>query len=196
MPEAWLDEFEEGEAAPDLIGVNYYVTGERFLDHRVGLYPAHMRGGNGRDAYVDTEAARIELPPDALGWAARLRDVWERYNRPIAVTEAHLGDRPEEQVRWLLEAWSAAQVLRAEGADLRAVTVWTLFGAVDWNSLLRSCDGHYEAGAFDARHDPPRPTLLAEAAASLASTGRFEHPALDAPGWWRRDDRLHFRRSA
>ena len=196
VPEAWLDEFEGGEAAPDLIGVNYYVTGERFLDHRVGLYPAHMRGGNGRDAYVDTEAARIELPPDTLGWAARLRDVWERYRRPIAITEAHLGDRPEEQVRWLLEAWSAAQTLRAEGADLRAVTVWTLFGAVDWSSLLRSRDGHYEAGAFDARHDPPRPTLLAEAAASLAATGRFEHPALDVPGWWRRDDRLHFRRSA
>ena len=196
VPEAWLDEFEGGEAAPDLMGVNYYVTGERFLDHRVGLYPAHMHGGNGRHAYVDTEAARVDPVHGALGWAARLREVWERYRRPIAVTEVHLGDQPEEQVRWLLEAWDAARLLRAEGADVRAVTVWSLFGAVDWDSLLRCCNGRYEAGAFDARHDPPRPTLLAEAAAALASTGRFDHPALDAPGWWRRDDRLHVRRSA
>ena len=194
--EAWLDEFEDGEAAPDLMGVNHYVTGERFLDHRVGLYPAHMHGGNGRHAYVDTEAARVDLVHGALGWAARLREVWERYRRPIAVTEAHLGDRPEEQVRWLLEAWDAAQALRTEGADLRAVTVWALFGAVDWDSLLRCRNGRYEAGAFDARHDPPRPTLLAKAVAALAATGRFDHPALDTPGWWRRDDRLHVRRSA
>ena len=196
VPEGWLDEFEGGEAAPDVIGVNHYVTGERFLDHRVGLYPDALRGGNGRLAYVDTEAARIDMAEGALGWAARLREVWERYGRPIAVTEVHLGDRPEEQVRWLMEAWDAARALRAEGADIRAVTVWALFGAVDWDSLLRNRAGRYEAGAFDARHDPPRPTLLAEAVASLAATGDFEHPALSAPGWWRRADRLHARRSA
>ncbi len=196
VPEGWLDEFEGGEAAPDLIGVNHYVTGERFLDHRVGLYPEAMRGGNGRQSYVDTEAARVDVAEGELGWAARLREVWERYGRPIAVTEAHLGDQSEEQVRWLMEAWDAAQALRAEGADVRAVTVWALFGAVDWDSLLRRRAGRYEAGAFDARHDPPRPTLLAEAAASLAATGRFGHPALASPGWWRRADRLHVRRSA
>lgn len=196
VPAAWLDGFLGGEAAPDVLGVNHYVTGDRFLDHRVALYPAAMHGGNGWHAYVDTEAARVDLAPRDLGWAARLREVWARYRRPIAVTEAHLGDTPEEQVRWLLEAWQAARTLRAEGADLRAVTVWALFGAVDWDSLLRSRDGRYEPGAFDVRHDPPRPTLLAEAAAALAGTGRFDHPALDTPGWWRRDDRLHAKRSA
>lgn len=194
VPVAWLDDFLGGDAAPDVLGMNHYVTGDRFLDHRTALYPGCPRGGNGYHTYVDTEAARVELGHLDHGWAARLRELWERYGRPVAITEAHLGDVPEEQVRWLLEAWHAAQALRAEGADVRAVTIWALFGAVDWDSLLRERRGRYEPGAFDTRHDPPRPTLLADAAAVLARTGRLEHPVLHAPGWWRRDDRLHPRR--
>jgi dTDP-4-dehydrorhamnose reductase len=177
---------------PDLLGINHYVTSDRFLDHRTSLYPARLRGGNGRDAYVDTEAARMDLPSGTTGWEARLREAWERYSRPMAVTEAHLGCIDEdEQVRWLMEAWRAAQTLRAEGADIRAVTAWSLFGAVDWDSMLRRDRGRYEPGVWDARENPPRPTQLAAAVASLARTGQFEDPALSQSGWWRRDDRLH-----
>ncbi len=192
FPPSWIDEFRDGGAAPDLLGINHYVTSDRFLDHRTSLYPARLRGGNGRDAYVDTEAARMDLPPQATGWEARLREAWQRYGRPMAVTEAHLGcDDEDEQVRWLTEAWQAAQVLRDEGADIRAVTAWSLFGAMDWDSMLRHDRGRYEAGVWDVREDPPRPTRLAAAVASLACTGRFESPALAKPGWWRRDDRFH-----
>ena len=107
------------------------------------------------------------------------------------MTEAHLGCRDEaEQVRWLMEAWQAAAALRTEGADIRAVTAWSLFGAVDWDSMLRDGHGRYEAGVWDASADPPRPTQLAAAVASLARTGGFEDPALAKAGWWRRDDRL------
>jgi dTDP-4-dehydrorhamnose reductase len=192
FPSAWIDEFRGGDAAPDLLGINHYVTSDRFLDHRTSLYPARLRGGNGRDAYVDTEAARMDLPSGTTGWEARLREAWERYSRPMAVTEAHLGCVDEnEQVRWLVEAWQAAQALRAEGADIRAVTAWSLFGAVDWDSMLRRDRGRYEPGVWDVRENPPRPTQLAAAVASLARTGQFEDPALSQSGWWRRDDRFH-----
>ena len=192
FPPAWIDEFRGGGAAPNLLGINHYVTSDRFLDHRTGLYPPRLRGGNGRDAYVDTEAARMDLPAPLTGWEARLREAWRRYGRPMAVTEAHLACVDEaESVRWLAEAWAAAHALRAEGADIRAVTAWSLFGAVDWDSMLRQSRGHYEAGVWDARTNPPRPTRLAAAMASLAQTGRCDDPALAQPGWWRRDDRLH-----
>jgi hypothetical protein len=36
----------------------------------------------------------------------------------------------------------------------------------------------------------PQPTLLAQAARALAEHGSFEHPLLQQPGWWRRDDRF------
>ena len=189
-----LDELATGEAAPDLIGVNYYATSDRFLDHRSRSYPPHLRGGNGRMAYADTEAMRIDLGPDATGWEPRLREVWARYHRPIAITEAHLGcDDPFESVRWLLEAWRAALTLRAEGADIRAVTAWALFGLVDWDTMLRQDQGHYEAGVLDGRFTPPRPTPLAAAVSALAHHGAYTHKALDQPGWWRREERVHVR---
>ena len=194
---AVLKDFLTGDLAPLMLGLNHYVTSERFLDHRTGLYPAETQGGNGRHRYADTEAVRVPLPPHQTGWLPRLREAWQRYpDLPLAVTEAHIGCTPDEQVRWLAECWDAALQLRAEGADLRAVTAWALFGAVDWCSLLTRRAGRYEAGAFDAPPDAPpgaspRPTLVAEAVAALARHGRIDHPLLDTPGWWAREDRLH-----
>jgi dTDP-4-dehydrorhamnose reductase len=154
-------------------------------------------GGNGRHRYADTEAVRVPLPQGQTGWLPRLREAAERYpGTPLAVTEAHIGCTVEEQVRWLAECWRAVAALRAEGGDIRAVTVWALFGAVDWCSLLTRRNGRYEAGAFDCGAGAggaaaPRPTLLAEAAAAFARQGSLEHPILDSPGWWAREDRLH-----
>ena len=187
-----LDELLSGEAAPDIIGFNHYVTSDRYLDHRLGLYPVALHGGNGSQSYVDTEAVRADLGTSRTGIAARIGETWRRYRLPIAITEAHLGcEDQREQVRWLMEAWEAAQALRSEGADIRAVTVWALLGLMDWDSLLRKRRGHYEPGAFDASQKPPRPTLLADAVASLARNGYFSHGALEEPGWWRRSDRVH-----
>lgn len=189
---AWLDELRTGEAAPDLVGINHYVTSDRFLDHRASRYPLRARTGAGAARYADTEAVRAGVPSADLGWAARLREAWARYGRPLAATEVHLGCAQDaEQVRWLLEAWHAAHAVRDEGIDVRAVTVWALFGAMDWDSLLQQRRGRYEPGAWDVRAAPPRLTLLGEAASALATHGRFAHPCLGEPGWWHRPDRLH-----
>ena len=190
VPERDLDEFLDGEAAPDVIGVNHYLTSERYLDHRHRDYPEHLRGGNGRHAYADVEAVRLDhLPADDIGPAARLRETWARYGRPIAITEVHHGCTRDEQLRWFLEVWRAAETVRAEGADIRAVTLWAMLGAVDWNSLLTRRDGIYEPGAFDVRGPAPRQTALARAAADLVRTGTHDHPVLDQPGWWHGADR-------
>ena len=186
VPAAQLDELASAEAVPDLIGINHYVTSDRFLDHRLQLYPASLHGGNGRQSYVDTEAVRAGLDDSVTGWAPRLREAWARYRLPMVISEAHLGcDDPREQLRWLMEAWTAAETVRAEGADLRAVTAWALFGLVDWHVMLRERHGLYEAGAFDARFDPPRPTMLVDAMRDLARVGSHTHPALAKSGWWR-----------
>ncbi len=191
LGEADMAEFLGGDAVPDLIGINHYVTSDRFLDHRTSLYPNRIPSGLEPNAFVDFEASRVDLPPVWTGWEARLREAWKRYGRPIAITEAHLNcAEDEEPVRWLMEAWNAALALRAEGADIRAVTAWSLFGAVDWNSMMRHRQEHYEPGVWDVRDGTPRPTRLLEAVASLAQTGRFDNPILAEPGWWRRADRL------
>ncbi|MHC2020233.1 sugar nucleotide-binding protein [Methylobacterium sp. CM6247] len=181
-----LDLLAEGEGAPDLIGVNHYLTSERYLDTNAMAYPSSLRGGNGRHRYADAEAVRIDLLAGTTGPEARLAEVWHRYRRPLAVTEAHHGCTRDEQLRWLQEVWEAACNLRRAGCPVEAVTVWALLGAVDWNSLLVNRHGFYEPGAFDTRSQPPRLTALGRAASDLAIQGHFEHPVLQRPGWWRR----------
>lgn len=185
-----LDFFREQKCVPDIVGINHYLTSERFLDHRIRYYPTFLRNYNGRHRYVDVEAMRCDFPIGHLGPEARLREAWERYRLPLAVTEAHHGCSRDEQVRWLLEVWRVGRRLRDEGMDLRAVTVWSIFGCVDWNTLLIQKNGFYEPGVFDARNTPPRPTALANAVASIAATGDYAHPVLDQCGWWHRDNPL------
>ena len=178
---------------PDIIGINAYVTSERFLDERLELHPPHLHGGNGRQAYVDIETVRVH--GDLIdGFAGRLREAHARYRLPIAITEVHMGCTREEQMRWLLQAWQAAVQARQEGVDVRAVTAWAAFGTVDWNSLLTQEAGHYEPGLWDIRSDPPRLTALGALAATLGRGDGAEaqalHPVLAGAGWWQRDLRL------
>jgi dTDP-4-dehydrorhamnose reductase len=155
-------------------------------------YPQSSWGGNGTYAYADVEAVRIARADLDIGVAARLREVWNRYRLPLAVTEVHNGCTREEQLRWLTEIHDSAVELRNDGVDLRAITVWALIGSVDWHAMLTRRDGHYECGLFDSRHrDRLRPTALAKVTAALINGRRFDHPALAGPGWWRRDMRYY-----
>jgi dTDP-4-dehydrorhamnose reductase len=189
IQEEELEFFLEGDGAPDIIGINHYPTSERYLDEAMDRYRECFHGGNEWHSYADVEALRIDTPSEELGFKARLSEVWDCYRHPIAVTEAHHGSTRKEQVRWLMEVWQGVQDLRDAGQDIRAVTVWSLLGAVDWNSLLVARNGFYEPGAFDIRGSEPRRTAIGLAAEALARTGTFEHPVLDQPGWWRRDGR-------
>lgn len=175
---------------PDMLGVNHYLTSERFLDHRLERYPPERHGGNETQAYADVEAVRVLLPgPDGLEGV--LREAHDRYGLPIAVTEIHNGCTREEQMRWLLEAWRTAQHLREDRIAIEAVTVWSLLGAHDWDSLLTRSTGTYEPGAFDLCGGAPRPTGLAALMRALAE-GAPPPPAALGPGWWRRDIRLEY----
>ena len=170
---------------PDIIGIDQYLTSDRFLDDDLAAHPHVRAGGNGRERYVDVAAAHEEALAPQTGVLPRLREVHARYRLPVAITENHNGCTREEQLRWLMDGWDAARTARREGVDVVAVTSWALFGAIDWNSLLCDRTGFYESGAFDLRHDPPRITAVGRALATLARTGEFDHPVLEAPGWWR-----------
>lgn len=171
----------------DVLGINYYVTSERWLDENLSRHPLESHGGNGRDSYADVAAVQ-GCPNNVLGIEGLAREVWNQYGSPLAITECHLGCTRDEQLRWLMETWQACEKLQEEGVDLQAVTVWALLGAFDWNSLVTRQTGVYEPGPFDVRGMLPRPTQLAKAVRSLAQTSAFEHPVLNKPGWWSRSE--------
>jgi dTDP-4-dehydrorhamnose reductase len=172
--------------APDIVGLNHYLSSDRYLDQRYWLYRPSSHGGNGQEAYADIEAHRAALPARELGMGARIREIWERYRLPIAITEVHNGCTREEQLRWLMEAMKAANEASAAGIDLRALTIWAIAGLVDWDSLLTRRDGHYESGVIEVHDGLVRRTGLAGAVKCLVNSGTYDHPVLDTPGWWRR----------
>lgn len=189
IDELELTWFLDHPCPPDIFGINRYLTSDRFLDERLDRYPLNTHGGNGKHQYADVEVVRVCVegicPPHTL-----LKEVWERYQLPIAVTETHLGCTREEQLRWFKEVWDAAQRLQDEGVDIRAVTAWSLLGAYDWNSLVTRADGFYEPGVFDVRSPYPRSTAIASMLHHLSQRQEYNHPLLTTPGWWQRPDRL------
>jgi dTDP-4-dehydrorhamnose reductase len=168
---------------PDVLGFNYYVTGERWLDERCERYPNVPIGGNGKARYVDVEAVRV-CAEGICGIQPLLREMRDRYGRALAITEAHLACTPDEQVRWLRDMHADATALRDSGIDVRAFTVWSLFGAFDWNSALTRQDGYYEAGAFDVSSAEPRETPIADYVRFLSGRSPSTYAPIEGEGWW------------
>ncbi len=189
-----LDSLGENPAPPDVIGINHYVTSDRFLDEKIEHYPPETHGGNRGEAYADDAAVRA--CSTTSGFAGAIRDAQARYHKPIALTEVHLGSTPDEQLRWLMEAWEAAREGRAKGADVRAITAWSLLGSFDWDSLVTQPNEHYEPGVFDLSDGEVRSTILTKAISALAGGECADDPALATRGWWRQPNRFRRREQA
>lgn len=171
--EAELGFHLDNPCPPSLLGVNHYVTSERFL------FDDPQRPGH----YQDTEVVR-GAPARRIGLGGLLKQAWDRYELPIAVTEAHLGCTVDEQMRWLGESWQQAQWARAQGADIRAVTAWALFGMYDWHCLLTRPENCYEPGVFTLRKGQPHATALTHMVQQLAAGVAVNDLIPDGPGWW------------
>jgi dTDP-4-dehydrorhamnose reductase len=181
---------------PELIGLDYYVTSDRFLDERLERYPAGTWGGNGRQRYADVELVRVERD-DVDGWSARIDETFERYGRPVALTEVALAGDPDDRAAWFSEAFDAAWAARARGIDVVAVTAWAAFGATGWDHLLAESHGTYEPGVFEVRAGRVTGTPLADTIRRVAHArhasngpGSIAPGPSPEPGWWRRPSRV------
>jgi len=188
-----LSWFSNNVCLPHILGINHYVTSNRFLDENIDQYPDHLHGGNSFHNYVDVEAIRIP-GINSCSLYSLLKEVWERYQLPIAITEVHLGGHREEQLRWLKECWNTAKKLKADHINIKAITVWSLLGSFDWNSLVTRNDNFYESGVFDIRDGTLRITALGTMIKELIWERAFDMPGLNNPGFWQREDRYfkHF----
>jgi len=183
--------FTENSCIPQICGFNYYITSERYLDHRTTLYPAESIGGNGIHQYADVEAIRIEdnLP---AGLEGLLTEAWGRYRLPMAVTESHLGCTREEQLRWFMQNYLTVGRLKSAGIPVKAITAWAFLGSFDWNSLIMHQNGSYEPGVYDISSGIRVPTALAELIRYINEGKLFEQHLFEVPGWWKRDIRVSY----
>jgi dTDP-4-dehydrorhamnose reductase len=185
ISERELEVLVQRPCPPDVVGFNYYVTGERFLDSRVALYPPHVIGGNRAKRYADVEAVRA-CRQGLLGPTALLRQAWSRLGLPLAITEAHLSGCPEDRARWFSYLWTGAEAALDEGIPVRAVTAWALLGSYGWDALVTRGACSYEPGAFEIRGRKLKDTPYA---GFLRAIGRGT-PRVVEGGWWRSDERL------
>ena len=190
-----LQFFIDNPCPPDIIGVNHYITSERFLDENIAHYPSVCRGGNGLHQYADVEAIRVHFNEEN-GLKHLLNEMWQRYNIPIAITEAHLDCTREEQLRWFKHVYEISSQLMNDGVGLIAVTSWALFGSFGWNKLLTDESCEYQAGAFDISAGYARPTALASLIKSLSQQENLHKNLLTLPGWWQLDARYYSKKSS
>jgi dTDP-4-dehydrorhamnose reductase len=186
-----LQFFIDHPCMPDILGLNYYVTSERYLDENTDNYPQGAIGENAVHQYADVEAIRVQIQ-EPTGLSVLLREAWRRYQIPMAITEVHLHCSRDEQMRWLKEVYDTALGLKYEGIDIIAVTVWALLGSYGWDKLLTSFPGTYETGVFDTSGGKIRPTALKELVNCLTNdSSELDHIATGA-GWWKNNERYYF----
>lgn len=173
----------ENFCPPDLIGADHYLTSERYLDQKIIQYPHHTHGGNHHHRYADVEAIRVRHQ-HPFGLELLLKECWQRYQIPIAVTEVHLNGSTDDQIRWFHHVWKIARRLSGDGIPVRAVTAWALLGSYGWNHLLTQPHGHYEVGCFDVSGSELRDTALVQFLHDLSKDPDHHIPLLDTPGWW------------
>ncbi len=103
----------------DFIGVNYYFTS--YVSWRGRLH-------------------NPDSPKSDLGWYMEpsrlggiLTDAWQRYHKPLMVTENGLADAKDASRKWWLEE-SVAALQRAlkSGVDLRGYLHWSLLDNFEW----------------------------------------------------------------
>ena len=185
-PRAELAFLQDNATPPDIIGVNHYLTSERFLDERVGLYPHSparrqrarpLRGRGGR--------ARPVGRTRTLGPAARLREVWQRY----AHTDRRHGGASRLDPRRATEVAGRGLARGRCGAPGGSRHPrGDRLGAVRHGRLERVAhtrEPHLRARRV--RHPLSRATPD-RACVRHRGTRRdrctFDHPVLDVPGWW------------
>jgi dTDP-4-dehydrorhamnose reductase len=185
---AW---FSENPCPPQIIGIDHYVTSDRFLDQNASRYPPEFRGGNGRHIYADVDAVRV-LTRGGTSLRHIICEAAQRYRLPIALTEVHIGCTEDEQVLWLDNAWKIGLDVEADGVDLRAITAWALLGSYGWDTLLTSAGGSYENGAFRIQGGNAYATSVAAwiRATAAGEDGLAAAGNLLTEGWWHRPERL------
>ncbi len=189
IPESKLRFFIENKCPPDIIGVNHYLTSERYLDEDMENYPEHSHGGNTLHQYADVEAVRVSIP-EPHGLELLLQETWSRYKIPIVITEVHLHCSREEQLRWFKFVYAVADRLKNNGIEIQAVTAWALLGSFGWNKLLTTQEPDYETGAFDISAGYARITAVGKFVKNIIMQQQANDHLLELPGWWQRKSRF------
>ena len=147
--------FAANPCIPYIAGFNYYLTSQRFLSERLSDFPEQYHGGNNVHRYADVDTF-LAPQQEAGGPDILLTEAWNHLHLPLAITECHLNGPCEHRMDWMNYIFGAMKKLKSKGIDIRALTVWALFGSFGWNRLVTKPGGDYEPGVFDVSSGFPQ----------------------------------------
>lgn len=112
----------ENVAIPDVMGVNYYpqVSTEAFSPGAV------QPSGS-------LEDPRPRVDHGTTGLEEVLLAFWNRYERPVMVSETSVGGTPAERIEWMDASISTVHRLRDRGVPVVGYTWWAVFDWFTWD---------------------------------------------------------------
>lgn len=121
-----------------VMGMDYYALNERVV---------RPEGGE-------------EAVGPALGWHPIARQYYERYRKPMMLTETNTldaGGAPD----WLWKTWYNVAALRSEGVPVIGFTWYSLQDQVDWDIQLREIRGRVNPNGLFTLERKPHPVAEA-----------------------------------
>jgi beta-glucosidase/6-phospho-beta-glucosidase/beta-galactosidase len=134
----WFMENGQKAAPSCVMGMDYYKMNERVV---------HPDGG------------QIPSGP-MLGWHSIARTYYERYRRPMMLTETNVLDA-EEASAWLWSIWSNVDTLRREGVPVLGLTWYSVIDQIDWDIQLREFRGKANPNGLYSLQREARPVATA-----------------------------------
>lgn len=139
-PDVLMFLFDHGESRENYYGAIEY--GQRLGRHCImgmDFYKENERS-------IKSDGSHEPIGP-VLGWEAIGRTYFDRYKKPMLLSETNCREMP---TRWLWNTWHALDALRAQGVPVVGFTWYSLQNQVDWDIQLREVKGtENQNGLYD-----------------------------------------------
>ncbi len=125
---------------------DHEVTREQydwFMEHGRKASPHCIMGMDyyaGHEQTLTADGATESIGP-ALGWGNIARQYFQRYRKPMMLTETNTG-KADDGPEWLWKTWHNLSLLRNEGLPVIGYTWYSLQNQIDWDIQLREIRGN------------------------------------------------------
>ncbi len=149
-----LSWFQERAIELDVVGVDFYPHCEAWLETLNGEVIQNRDHGfrivKAFEAYRDSSRVKreINLP---LSMSGVLRQYYERYQRPIMLTETDFCGLPEHKALYMQYTVQEVQRLRAAGVPILGYTWWPAIDHLNWDNALKERGHIHPVGLWELR---------------------------------------------
>jgi dTDP-4-dehydrorhamnose reductase len=178
--------FQDNSKSPDIIGINHSINSPKYIDHQIELYSGEEIKDIKKEKYVEVAAFQSGqsemISPEYI-----FQEVWERYKKPLAITECYLAGKREDQMRWLYEIWQTALRLREKHIPVEAIASPAFTGASEESHTQENDSFYHKARSFGSGHNDKKyfETGLSKLVWELSSKGYSNSPVLLSEGTWK-----------